>query len=111
VSPAVLDDGLRAEVLAVLRRGLGRVRTHWAAGPQIPRDRVCIIEALFIDPLTGQTDDSSANVTDLATFRLRDTAGVPSAGRLMEWNDAQTSNAPVVALYQRAIAALEQEAT
>jgi hypothetical protein len=104
----VMDDDLRTEVLAVLRRGLERVRTHWAAGPYIPRDKVCAALALAEDQVTGVAWAPTGSAYERALDALYDALPV-DAGELMDWNDAQTSNAPVIALYERAIAAIEQQ--
>jgi hypothetical protein len=54
---------LRAEVRQALTRGLGRVRTHWAAGNRdgsgIGKGHVCAALAPFVDPVTWDDDPAT----------------------------------------------------
>jgi hypothetical protein len=111
-----MDPTMRQQVRAVLQRGLERVRIHWGKGANgpVPPGTVCASMAIWIAPSTGTPDPDHASPAVMqADHILRNLIqpADPTARRvhLTSWNDRQTSNAPVVALYERAIAALDAE--
>jgi hypothetical protein len=114
-----------ADVLALLRVGLVRVRSAWDYVPHgdgigdgcaylIDRGRVCAIIALWCDPTTGRLtrDDDVATAAAVAALADqlpggRNPLAVPSE-QVIVFNDRQRDPGPVIGLYERAIAALER---